>query len=171
MSMNSIAQSMLPEFDLEMANTRRVLERTPEQLADWTPHRKSMSLGSLAAHLASLPIFASLALSQSEFDMHPPGGEPFKPPAWSGFEAAMQMFDATARDARAALAGATDADLLETWTFKNNGQAIFSLPRVAVIRSFVLNHIIHHRGQFTVYLRLNDVAIPGLYGPSADERM
>lgn len=171
MTMHSIAQSMLPEFDHEMANTRRVLERTPEALADWTPHRKSMSLGGLAVHLAILPTFALMALTQSEFDMNPPGGAPYQSPAWSGREAVPQMFDAAARDARAGLSVATDTDLMATWTFKNGGQTIFSLPRVAVMRSFVMNHIIHHRGQFTVYLRLSDVAIPGLYGPSADEVM
>lgn len=169
MTMHSIAQAMLPEFDHEMANTRRVLERTPEERADWTPHHKSMSLGSLAVHLATLPAFASMALTQSESDMNPPGGTPYRSPEWSGREAMLQMFDAAAGDARATLAGSSDADLMETWTFKYGGQTIFSLPRVAVMRSFVLNHIIHHRGQFTVYLRLNDVAIPGMYGPSADE--
>ncbi len=161
----TISQSLLPEFDHEMANTRRTLERVPEQASAWKPHDKSMSMGRLAYHLAGLPVWTTLALTRNEFDLTPDfdAGEMTTPAAL------LERFDTRVADARRHLTDADDAVMMQPWTFKKNGHALFSQPKVMVVRTFVLNHLIHHRGQLTVYLRLNGVPVPGLYGPSADE--
>lgn len=164
-----LAQSLLPEFDHEMATTRKLLARTPEDRQDFKPHPKSMSLAALALHLATLPTWGSATMTRTEFDANPVGGPPFPRPEWAGRDALLATFDAAVRGARDAIASASDADLMVPWALKNAGTTIFSLPRIAVLRSFVLSHTIHHRGQFSVYLRLLDVAVPSIYGPSADE--
>lgn len=165
----SIAETVLPEFDHEMAATRKMLERVPEAAADWTPHAKSMTLGALAAHLAHLPMWGVFTMDQPELDLNPPGGEPVKMPGYAGQAANLAAFDASVAACRAALARSSDADYMTTWSLKSGGQVAMSMPRVVVIRSFVLNHTIHHRGQLSVYLRLKDVPVPSTYGPSADE--
>ncbi len=165
----AIKESILPEFDHEMATTRKLLERVPEAKADWQPHPKSMTLGKLSIHVATLPQWAITTMKQTELDMNPPGGEPMKQAVFESTAAMLATFDAKVREARAAIAAAEDKDFMVPWAFKNGGQVIFSMPRVAVLRSFVTNHLIHHRGQLSVYLRLNDVPIPSIYGPSADE--
>jgi uncharacterized damage-inducible protein DinB len=165
----SIAEAVIPEFDQEMATTRRMLERVPEAKAAWKPHPKSWSLGDLAAHLANLPVWGSMTMAGTELDVNPPGGPAWTPPGYGGRSANLANFDTNVAACRAALARASDADYMVGWTLKNAGQAAFTLPRVVCIRSFVLNHIIHHRGQLSVYLRLNDVALPSVYGPTADE--
>jgi uncharacterized damage-inducible protein DinB len=164
----SIAQSILPEFDHEMANTRKVLERVPEARAAWKPHAKSWTLGELALHLANLPTWTVITLHQSELDLGPGSGAPAKREFISR-AAMLEAFDRNVAEARAAIASAGDAQMLETWTLKKDGKVALALPKVAVLRSFVMNHQIHHRGQLTVYLRSNDVPLPSLYGPSADE--
>jgi len=165
----AIRDSILPELDHEMATTRKLLERVPEAQANWQPHPKSMTLGKLTIHLATLPHWATTTMKQTELDMHPPGGEPMKMPGFESTAATLALFDDAVRDARAAIAAAEDGDFMVPWALKNAGQEIFSMPRIAVLRSFVLNHLIHHRGQLSVYLRLHDVPIPAIYGPSADE--
>lgn len=165
----SIAQSILPEFDHEVATTRRLLERTPAAQAAWKPHDKSMSLGVLALHLGEIPSWGSATLTLTELDMNPPGGPAYTPPTFESVEQVLARFDTNVAAARAALAAASDADLMVPWTLKSGGHAIFTLPRVAVFRSFVLNHLIHHRGQYSVYLRMRDVPLPSIYGPTADE--
>lgn len=167
----AIKESILPEFDHEMATTRKLLERVPDAKADWQPHPKSMTLGKLSIHLATLPLWATTTMKQTELDMNPPGGEPMKMPAFESTASALATFDERVREARAAIAAAEDKDFMVPWALKNEGNVIFSMPRVAVLRSFVTNHIIHHRGQLSVYLRLNDVPVPAIYGPSADEAM
>jgi uncharacterized damage-inducible protein DinB len=162
----SISQALLPEFDQEMAGTRKTLERVPEGKADWKPHAKSMTLGRLAGHLAELPAWVVETMLRDELEI---GGD-FKPFISSSPAELLAMFDAKAAEARAAIASASDADLMKPWTLKVRGQTAFTLPKIAVLRTMVMNHIIHHRGQLTVYLRLNDVPVPALYGPSADER-
>jgi len=165
----SIAHSILPEFDHEVATTRRLLERTPAEQAGWKPHEKSMSLGRLALHLGEIPGWGTATMTLTEFDMSPPGGAPYAPPVFESVAQLLAMYDANVAAARAALAAASDADMMVGWSLKNAGHTVFTLPRIAVLRSFVLSHLIHHRGQYSVYLRMTGVAVPSIYGPSADE--
>lgn len=164
----AITQSLLAEFDHEMATTRALLERVPQDRASWKPHPRSTALGDLAAHVAQLPGMASMVIDQDEVDMNPPGGPGYTPPGFTTTAALLEVFDANVARARTAIAGAADEAMGVTWSLKNGGHAIFSMPRVAVLRSFVMNHVIHHRGQLSVYLRLNEVPLPSIYGPTAD---
>ncbi|MEZ5289204.1 MAG: DinB family protein [Vicinamibacterales bacterium] len=165
----SIADALLPEFDREMGVTRRLLERVPDGQFEWRPHPKSMTLGRLAEHLAELPQWLGATVLQDSIDMESPRPDGYQSPATRA--AVLSMFDANAAAARAALAGRTDAELMAPWTLLKGGQTIFTMPKAAVVRSFVMNHIVHHRGQMSVYLRMHDVPLPSFYGPSADERM
>jgi uncharacterized damage-inducible protein DinB len=161
----SISATLLPEFDMEMANTRRTLERVPTDKFGWQPHAKSFAMGKLATHLAALPTWTGVTLTTSELDLALPMDQP-KP---ATTEEVLALFDKNVADARAALAGAPDDVFHQKWALKNGEHVIFSLPKIAVLRGFVVNHMIHHRGQMTVYLRLNDIPVPAIYGPSADE--
>ncbi|HER20220.1 MAG TPA: DUF664 domain-containing protein [Chromatiales bacterium] len=165
----SIAQSMLPEFDQEMASTRRTLERVPGERFDWRPHEKSYTLGELTTHLANLVTWGSMSIEQDSYDMTPKDGESPRTRAVASVAEAVKKFDENVAATRAALAGASDETLMSPWSLVMNGEALFTMPRVAVMRSFVMNHMIHHRAQLCVYLRLNDVPVPSIYGPSADE--
>jgi uncharacterized damage-inducible protein DinB len=165
----TISQSLLPEFDREMTNTRKCLERAPEDKFDWKPHPKSLTIRRLAGHLAHLPSWAVMAIGQDSIDIMPPGAPPPRSPEPESRTALLEVFDKNVAEARAALAGASDEHLLKGWTLLKGGQEIFTLPRVAMLRGFVMNHLIHHRAQLCVYFRLNDVPVPALYGPSADE--
>ena len=165
----SIAQSLLPEFDHEMATTRKMLAAVPEGKNDWKPHPRSMTLGRLAGHVAELPGWGAVTMEGTELDFAPAGGPPIKPAVFTTREATLTSFDENVAKARAAIAKAPDADFMVPWTLKAGARTIFTMPRVAVVKSFMLNHMIHHRAQLGVYLRLNDIAIPGCYGPSADE--
>lgn len=165
----AIKDSILPEFDHEMATTRKVLERIPDGKGGFQPHPRSMSFGALATHVSQLPGWAVATLKQTELDMSPPGGEPYKTPEFESAEATLAAFDKGVKEARQAISETEDADFMVPWTLKNAGQEIFTMPRVAVLRSFVMNHLIHHRGQLSVYLRLNEIPVPSIYGPSADE--
>lgn len=164
----ALSQSLLPEFDHEMANTRKTLERVPDEKFDWKPHDKSFPMGALATHLANLPSWGSLTVSSDSFDMAPEG-KPLKTPELNSREAVLAKFDENVAATRAAIAAAKDEDLFKPWTLMSNGKTILTLPKIAVLRSFVMNHIIHHRAQLGVYLRLNDIPVPSIYGPSADE--
>ena len=165
----AISDAMLPEFDHEMANTRKTLERVPEDRFDWKPHEKSMQLGRLATHLSHIPSWIVPTVDQDSLDLAPSGvPEPPIPPASSRSEL-LEQFDENVKNARAALSRAKDEELIKPWTLLHGGNAIFTMPRVAVLRSFVMNHLIHHRAQLGVYLRLNDIPVPAIYGPSADE--
>jgi uncharacterized damage-inducible protein DinB len=165
-----LADSMLPEFDHEMANTRKTLERVPDDKFNWKPHDKSFSMGSLASHLSNLPYWTNVTIDMDEFDMAP-GGKRMTTPEWHNQKELLANFDENVAKARGALAGVSDEKLFGMWSLKNNGQHILSMPRIAVVRNFVLNHNIHHRAQLGVYLRLNDIPVPSIYGPSADEPM
>jgi len=165
----SIADSLLPEFDHEMDNTRRTLERVPEARFAWKPHAKSGTLGWLATLLAVLPSWAVNTIEQDSLDISPGGKPPELVQSAATLREVLEMFDANRARARAAIAGASDADLFAPWALLMNGRTVFAMPRVAVLRGHVFNHLVHHRGQMTVYLRLNDVPVPDLYGPSADE--
>ncbi len=160
-----IAQTLLPEFDQEMHNTRKLLECVPDGKFDFKPHERSMALGRLAAHVAEIPTYVIGTLSTE--GMNFTGKEqPFAPPTRKEI---LDAFDKSSAQAREMLAKASDEDLAKTWTLTFNGQTVFSMPRAAVLRSMCMNHLYHHRGQLGVYLRLNNVAFPGMYGPSADD--
>jgi len=161
-----IAKMLLPELDQEMAKTRQVLERVPEDRPDYRPHAKSMALGRLARHLAEIPVWGVRALTLESFDI----------PATRGPGAVMtsrkellETFDANVGAVRQALADMSDEAMGVNWTLTHGGKAVFALPRFAVLRAMMVSHMIHHRAQLGVYLRLLDVPIPGMYGPSADE--
>lgn len=166
----AIAQAMLPEFDYEMANTRKTLERVPDDKWEWKAHDKSFSMGNIATHLANLPSWITIAIGMDEFDMAP-GGQALKTPDLHSRQEVLDAFDKNVADARRALESEMDQHALQNWKLLSAGTEVFVMPRVAVLRSFVMNHVIHHRGQLTVYLRLNDIPVPSLYGPSADEGM
>jgi uncharacterized damage-inducible protein DinB len=162
----SIAQGLLAEFDMETANTRRTLARLPEDKLEWAPDPKSMSMGRLAAHVAEMTGWAALALSTTELDF---AATPYEPAVAKSREHVLQIADDNAKAARAAIAAANDEDFMKPWTLRAGDQIYFTMPKVAVIRGMVMNHTIHHRGQLTVYYRMNGVPVPALYGPSADE--
>lgn len=162
----SIADGLLPEFDREMGLTRRLLARVPDGQFAWKPHARSMTLGRLAEHLAQLPEWATLTISQSGIEMAPPPPD-HQPPATRA--AVLALFDCNVARARATLAGRSDGELLAPWTLRAQGKEVFTMPKTLVLRSLVFNHLVHHRGQLTVYLRMHDVAIPSIYGPSGDE--
>lgn len=164
----SVVQTLLPEFDHEMANTRRLLEVVPAADAEWRPHAKSFSLGELAAHIATLPMWGRVTLQQPELDLGSPANASLDRVRFATAAELLEQFDRHVREAREALASTSDAAMGETWTLKNGGTTVFALPRAAVLRGFVLSHMIHHRGQLSVYLRLRDVPLPALYGPTAD---
>lgn len=165
-----LADAMLPEFDHEMANTRKTLERVPDDKFSWRPHEKSFPMGNLASHLSNLPGWTNVAIEMDEFDMAP-GGNRMTTPECHSQQELLEAFDANVAKARAALASVSDEKLFGSWTLKANGQQVLTMPRIAVLRNFVLNHTIHHRAQLGVYLRLNDIPVPSIYGPSADEPM
>ncbi len=160
-----IGQTLLPEFDHEMENTRKLLELVPDGKFDYVPHEKSMKLGRLASHVAELPSWAKHTLDTEVLKLEP-GQQPFSA---SNRQQLLEAFDKNVREARAAIAAASDDELGKTWTLKFGEDTVLSMPRTAVLRSVVMNHIIHHRAQLGVYLRLNNIEFPGMYGPSADE--
>ena len=164
----SISESLLPEFDRETATTRVLLERVPSARVGWTPHSKSRTLGQLAMHLARIPQWASIALERTAFDPSAPDSDILTTPNCESVAELLRVHDDSVRAARALVVRTTDGEFMVQWTLKNAGKTLFSLPRVAVFRSFILNHVVHHRGQLTVYLRLLDVPIPNIYGPTAD---
>jgi uncharacterized damage-inducible protein DinB len=161
----AIKDGLLAEFDHEMGTTRKLLERVPDEKLSWKPHDKSMSLGGLATHLSHLPHWGGTILNELSFDLAtaPPNVEPKR----SRTEI-LAAFDDAAKQTRARL-DKTDGELMAPWALKRGGYDVFSMPRAAAFRTFVLYHMVHHRGQLSVYLRLNDVPVPSIYGPSADE--
>jgi len=165
----AIAASLLPEFDQEMANTRRTLERVPDDKFEWSPHAKSFPLGRLAGHLSTIPSWVGVTLKMDSFDVAPPGGEGSAPPVPASTEEILSTFDGHVAEARRALEETTDEHFMTTWTLKKGGEDVFTMPRAACVRTFVLSHMIHHRAQLGVYLRMLDVPVPRIYGPSADE--
>jgi len=161
----SIAGSVLPEFDQEMATTRVMLERVPETRAEWMPNTRSWTLGQLASHIVHLPRLGLIAMEADELDV---SNGISAAPRFDSTANMIRVFDENVRRARAAIEAASDSDMMEPWTLRKEGKTIWTLPRAAVLRSFILSHMIHHRGQLSVYLRLNDVAVPAVYGSSTD---
>jgi uncharacterized damage-inducible protein DinB len=160
-----ISQGLLPEFDMEMANTRKLLERFPEGKNDYKPHPKSMPMGRLAGHIAELPGWAKTTLEVEVLELQP-GMQPF---IATSPRQLLDAFDKNVAEARPVIERATDEDWMKIWRLKFAGKEMMAMPRVAVMRRLVMNHLIHHRAQLGVYLRLNEIEIPGMYGPSADE--
>jgi uncharacterized damage-inducible protein DinB len=160
----TIAETLLPEFDQEMASTRRLLERVPTDKGQWKPHPKSFALGHLTQLVATMPGWLTQTIRGTELDLSKSKGYSFEKT-----ETLLAQFDQNVRSAREALAAARDEDFTVSWSLKHGDQVLFSALRGTVVRSHI-NHLIHHRGQLTVYLRLLDVPIPGMYGPTADER-
>lgn len=167
----SLNRALLPEFEHETTITRRLLERVPNDKLGWQPHAKSMTLGRLASHIAELPLWTAMTIQTDELDMNPPGGEPQKGANFGSREEMLSAFDRDVIAAREAISGASDEVLFGNWALKNAGETIFTMPKIACLRTWCFNHLIHHRGQLSVYLRLNDVSVPSIYGPSADEAM
>jgi uncharacterized damage-inducible protein DinB len=165
----SMSQALLPEFEQEMANTRKTLERVPEAKFSWKPHEKSGSMIWLAAHLADIPSWATMTIKSDELDMSPGGKKMEQPPLPKTTKELLERFDNYMKDARAAVAGVSDAELAKPWSLKDNGQILLTMPKGACLRTWVLSHNVHHRAQLGVYLRLNNIPVPAIYGPSADE--
>ena len=164
----TIAQGMIAELDHEAATTRRLLERIPDADGSWKPHPRSYSLGDLSAHIVNLFAWATSTLEANEFDMAPVDGPAWTPRAFEGTDTLLATFDAAVAEARSRLLATSDAAMMEEWRLLKGGEVMMAMPRVAVMRTFILNHLIHHRGQLSVYLRLRDVPLPSIYGPSAD---
>ena len=158
---------MVAEFEREMANTRRAVVRIPDENLEWKPHPRSMSMARIGTHLAELSGFIATVLSSEQLDIQP-GGAPRPAPTLTSLTEIVDLFDRNVTAATAALTRAGESDWSVPWTLLAHGVSVFTMPRFAVVRG-AMNHIIHHRGQLTVYLRLNDIAVPALYGPSADE--
>lgn len=159
----SIAETLLPEFDQEMATTRKVLERLPTDKGKWKPHPKSFPLAHLAQLVASMPGWLTRTVLDTEINL-----ASFSGYTYEKTENLLEVFDKNVSEARKALKSAKDADLTVPWSLKHGDHVIFTLPRSAVLRQ-TINHIVHHRGQLTVYMRLIDVPVPSIYGPTADE--
>jgi uncharacterized damage-inducible protein DinB len=158
-----IAETLLPEFEEEMAVTRRVIERVPDEKAEWKPHRKSFSIAHLAQLLAWMPGWIGQTLTSTELDLAAGGGY-----STERTDVLLDLFDRNVRTSREVIAASNDSDYEVPWSLKMKGSVLFTLPRGAVVRQHI-SHLSHHRGQMTVYLRLLDVAVPSIYGPTADE--
>lgn len=165
----SLTQIILPEFDREMELTRKSLERVPDAKLDWKPHPKSFDFRRLATHLAEIPGWAVETMKRDELDLAPPGAPPYKPVVLNSVKEILDLFDKKVAAGHAAIAEADDAAYSKPWSLLMTGKVLMTMPKMAVLRGLVLSHAIHHRAQLGVYLRLNDISVPSIYGPSADE--
>jgi uncharacterized damage-inducible protein DinB len=164
----ALKDALLPEYDHEMGSTRRLLERVPEADFEWKPHERSYSLAQLAAHLANIPNWIPYTCDYAIFDVASIG-EGARPKQPATVAELLSTFDASVKKGRSKIDEQTDASLMGMWTFKQGEHEVFTMPKISVLRSFIMNHTIHHRGQLTVYLRLRNVPLPSIYGPTADE--
>jgi uncharacterized damage-inducible protein DinB len=164
----TLSDALLQEFDLERTFTRRALERVPVEEFAWKPHDKSMTLGWLATFLALVPTWGVMTIEQEQFDPAAAGGQ--RPALPESRAELLALFDANYGKFRDSLAATNDDHLMRDWTLLNKGSVWFTRPRWLVLREFILNHIVHHRGQLTVYLRLQNVPVPAIYNDSADEK-
>jgi len=160
-------QILIPEFTQEAGSTKRMLKKVPFDSYDWQPHGKSMALGKLADHVANTPKWATLILTTDEYDFTT---GLYKETRATADHSAVDMFETNYQKALETLQQATDEALMTKWTLRGGDHVFFTLPRLAAIRTLAMNHLVHHRGQLSVYLRLLDVPVPGMYGPSADEQ-
>jgi uncharacterized damage-inducible protein DinB len=163
---NNIASAFIAELEHEAATARKCLERIPADKFDWKPHEKSMAFGRLASHVAEMFGWTPSTLEHPELDFSKMDYTPYEPATTDDL---VEFLDKNVADAVTTLRNTPDERFMETWTMRNGEQVYFTMPKIAVMRSFVMNHIIHHRGQLSVYLRLNDIPVPSIYGPSADE--
>lgn len=161
----SLNKSLIAEMTQEAATTRKVLERVPSDKLAWKPHEKSMSLGRLATHVAELPKWTATTVQQDSLDL----SGPYNPNILESTGDIVNLFEKNLAEALEALADVSDETLRKPWTLTVGEKTVFTLPKAAVLRTMVFNHIVHHRGQLSVYLRLNGVPVPAMYGPSADE--
>lgn len=166
MSTGRLATAFLNELENEAQVTRSVLERIPTDKFDWKPHEKSMSMGRLASHVAEMFGWTEATLKNDVLDFSTMDYKPYEPQTTQDL---LEFFDKQIETTRLHLSETSDETFLTDWTMRNGEQVYFTHPKVAVMRAFVMNHIIHHRGQLSVYLRLNDIPVPAIYGPSADE--
>ena len=164
-----LSDVFLSEFDHEMNTARATLERIPDDKLSWKPHEKSMPLGRLAGHVAELAGWPVPAIDQDFLDFRPPGQPPLQPTIATSRKQVLEIFDKNREQSRRAISNASDEHLMKNWSLLNGGQTIMTMPRFVVLRSFCINHMIHHRAQLGVYLRLNNIPLPALYRPSADE--
>lgn len=165
----SMSDTVLAQFDQVINGTRQHLESIPDDKLGWKPHEKSYSIGELGSHLANLPGWVMATLGQDELDFNPPDGEEMgTQPEYSSSAEMVATIDQGAAAAREMIRNASDEALMADWTLLNGGEAVFTLPKIAVLRAFVMDHMIHHRGQMTVYLRLLDVPVKQTFGPTAD---
>ncbi len=164
-----LSADLISELDHEVQSVRKTLERIPEDKFLWKPHEKSMALGRLASHIAELPGWAAMTMETDSFDMAPEGQPPFQPANLNSREEIVALFDKNVAAARSALAKASDEHLQKDWSLMAGKQTMICVPRIGMLRSWIMNHMIHHRAQLGVYLRLNDIPVPSVYGPSADE--
>ncbi|MEP6729444.1 MAG: damage-inducible protein DinB [bacterium] len=167
----TIAEMLLPEFDMEIATTRKVLERVPDGKGEWKPHEKAFPMAHLAQLVARLPGWVNMVVERTELDIMPKDG-----PTTAGYSiettaTLLAEFERNAKAGREAIAKTTDAQFWESWSFKRAGETLFTQPRYLALRTSVLNHLVHHRAQLGLYLRLTDQKVPSMYGPTADERM
>jgi uncharacterized damage-inducible protein DinB len=162
-----IAEGLLQEFEQETAATRKTLERIPDDKYGWKPHDRSFSFGELASHVANIYAWSGVTLKEDSFEV----SEEFKTPQAADTAELLEIFDKNAAEAREAIASTSDEEFMKTWTMSKDGRQLFAMPKIAVLRIFIFSHMIHHRGQLTVYLRMNDAPVPMIYGPSADEGM
>ena len=164
-----LTDMFLAELEREAAGTRRALERVPEGRNDWKPHPRSMPLGYLASLVATMPSWVAMMVKQDELDLKSPGAAKFKPLEWRKRAELVAALDRGLAEAREALQNTTDEHLMTPWKFVIGGQVVDENPRHVMITNAVFSHLAHHRGQLTVYLRLNEASVPAIYGPSADE--
>ncbi len=166
----AISELLKPELEQELAKTRKTLERLPQDKLTFKPHDKSFELGALATHLASIPLWGKMTMESTELDLAPEGKPLEQPARITSAEDALARFDEHAASITAAIAAASDDAFQAEWALKMNGNVMFKMSRYTVIRSMILNHLIHHRAQLGVYYRLLDIPVPSIYGPSADEQ-
>ena len=164
----SYADTILPEFDHEMASTRKVLERVPEDKLDWKAHPKLNSIGWNAAHVAEILGCVEQVLLQPQWDFAPPGGEAYVTPKFTSRKELLEFFDRNVASARKAIGEVREEAMGETWSLLYQGNSIFAAPRAGAMRGFIMNHLIHHRAILYTYLRMNDVPLPGMYGPGGE---
>ena len=166
----TIAESIIPELDVEMAGTRRCLERIPDDKFDWKAHEKSNSIRWVACHLAEIPGWVEGTLMQDSWDINPPDAEPYQSPTFDTTQEILDLFDSNVSTAREKIAETPDEEFFKSWSLLSAGETLITMPKLGVIRTWVLNHTIHHRAHLCVYLRMNDLPVPALYGPSGDEQ-